>query len=264
MEAIRTTGLTKQFAALVAVDRLDLTIAGGSIFGLLGPNGAGKSTTMKMLTTLLPPTSGGAVVAGFDIRRDPARVRRHIGYVPQLLSADAALTGRENLVLSARLYGLTRTELEPRIADALAFMGLEDAARDLVKTYSGGMVRRLEIAQAMLHWPAVLFLDEPTIGLDPIARHAVWDRLRESRQRFAMTILITTHDMEEADALCDTLAIMHGGRVAATGTPAELKAAIGPAATLDDVFAHYAGGAIEAGGHYRDIRLTRSTATRLG
>jgi ABC-2 type transport system ATP-binding protein len=261
---VRAEGLTRRFDALVAVDHLDLDVAAGTIFGLLGPNGAGKSTTIKMLTTLLPPTAGRASVAGFDVARQPREVRRHIGYVPQLLSADGGLTAYENLLLSARLHDLPRAGRAARIADSLAFMGLTAQAHHLVKTFSGGMVRRLELAQAMLHHPTVLFLDEPTIGLDPLARRAVWERLRESRSRFAMTILITTHDMEEADVLCERLAIMHGGRIAAIGTPAALKAEVAPDATLDDVFAHFASGVIDAGGSYRDVRRTRSTATRLG
>jgi ABC-2 type transport system ATP-binding protein len=262
--AIETQSLTRRFEELIAVDHLDLRIPYGQIFGLLGPNGAGKSTTIKMLTTLLNPTSGTALVAGFDVVKSPARVRRRIGYVPQMLSADGALTGRENLILSARLYGMPRAERDPRIADALSFMGLAEAAEKLVKTYSGGMIRRLEIAQAMLHRPAILFLDEPTIGLDPVARHAVWDRLRDLRREFGMTILLTTHDMDEADTLCDTLALMHLGKVAVTGAPADLKAALGESATLDDVFAHYSGASIDEGGTFRDTRQTRRTATRLG
>jgi ABC-2 type transport system ATP-binding protein len=262
--AVSTKALTRRFGAFVAVDKLDLEIAPGIIFGLLGPNGAGKSTTVKMLTTLLPPSSGTAIVAGHDIVREPADVRRQIGYVPQLISADAALSGYENLLLSAKLYDVPRTERADRIADALQFMGLTDSARAMVHTYSGGMVRRLEIAQALLHRPSVLFLDEPTIGLDPMARHAVWDRRRESRTRYSMTVLITTHDMDEAEQLCDRLAIMHGGRIAAGGTVAELKAGVSPTATLDEVFTHYAGGVISQGGSYRDIVNTRNTADRLG
>ena len=260
---VSTTALTRRFETLVAVDRLDLQVRHGTIFGLLGPNGAGKTTTIKMLTTLLPPTSGSARVAGFDIVRAPREVRRRIGYVPQLLSADGGLTGYENLRLSAKLYGLPSAERNKRIEQALAFTGLVGAGKHLVRTYSGGMIRRLELAQAMLHEPPVLFLDEPTIGLDPLARRAVWERLEELRRRAATTILLTTHDMEEADELCDEIAMMHQGRIAALGAPADLKRQLGPEATLDDVFAHYAGGEIEAGGSYRDVRRTRSTARRL-
>ena len=260
---IATAALTRRLDALVAVDRLDLEVRRGVIFGLLGPNGAGKTTTIKMLTTLLPPSSGSAWVAGFEVAARPREVRRRIGYVPQLVSADGGLTGRENLTLSAKLYGIPRAERRERIGAALDFMGLASAADQLVRTYSGGMIRRLELAQAMLHQPTVLFLDEPTVGLDPLARRAVWERLEELRSRRGTAILITTHDMEEADALCDELGIMHQGRVAALGTPEELKGRIGPEATLDDVFAQIAGGTIEAGGSYRDVRRTRSTARRL-
>jgi ABC-2 type transport system ATP-binding protein len=262
--SLSLSGLRKTFGIVVAVDHLDLEVVRGECFGLLGPNGAGKSTTIKMLTTLLDPTSGTACVAGHDIVKAPAAVRRSIGYVPQLVSADGALTGYENLNLSARLYGISRAERKPRIEEALKFMGLEDASRRLVKTYSGGMIRRLEVAQAMLHRPAVLFLDEPTVGLDPVARQNVRDRLLELRRDFDMTVLISTHAMDEADELCDELAILHLGKVAAVGNPADLKAAVAPDATLEDVFVHFAGATIQQEGNYRDIRQTRSTARRLG
>ncbi len=261
---IKTRGLTRLYGELVAVDHIALEVERGVIFGLLGPNGAGKSTTIKMLTTLLPSTSGEAWVAGFDITTRSAEVRRRIGYVPQLLSADGGLTGAENLVLSARLYRVPGPERRRRIAAALAFMDLSEAGGHLVRTYSGGMIRRLEIAQAMLHEPEVLFLDEPTIGLDPVARRAVWDRLLQLQRHSATTILLTTHDMEEADALCDRLAIMHQGKVALTGAPAELKAALGPDATLEDVFIETVGTSLEAGGSYRDVRRVRNTVRRLG
>ncbi len=262
--AIETIALTRCFGDMTAVDHIDLRVPYGQIFGLLGPNGAGKSTTIKMLTTLLVPTSGTALVAGFDVAKRPAEVRRRIGYVPQMLSADGALTGQENLMLSAKLYGMARADRNSRVSEALQFMGLSEAAGKLVKTYSGGMIRRLEVAQAMLHRPTVLFLDEPTIGLDPVARHTVLDRLRDLRRDFNTTILITTHDMDEADALCDVLALMHLGKVAVTGKPADLKATLGPDATLDDVFVHYSGASIEEGGNFHDIRQTRRTASRLG
>jgi ABC-2 type transport system ATP-binding protein len=262
--AIETEALTRQFGDLTAVDHIALRVAYGEIFGLLGPNGAGKSTTIKMLTTLLEPTSGTARVAGYDIVTSSGPVRRRIGYVPQMLSADGGLTGYENLMLSAKLYGMKRGERKDRIAESLQFMGLTEAAGRLVKNYSGGMIRRLELAQAMLHRPAVLFLDEPTIGLDPVARHTVWDRLKVLRSDYQITVLITTHDMDEADELCDELALMHQGRVAVTGKPAALKESLGPDATLDDVFAHFSGGSIQEGGSYRDVAQTRRTASRLG
>ena len=260
--AVETIHLARRFGAELAVDDLCLAIRAGSIFGLLGPNGAGKSTTIKMLTTLLPPTSGSAAVAGFDVVREARSVRRRIGYVPQMVSADGALTGRENLVFTAELQSVPRHELDQRVEEALAFMGLGDAASKLVQTYSGGMVRRLELAQAMLHRPKVLFLDEPTIGLDPVARRAVWDRLVELGRD--MTIVLTTHDMEEADRLCAEVAILHRGRVVALGAPTTLKAAVGADATLDDVFAHHTGGSIEPGGQIGDVQSARRTARRLG
>jgi len=262
--AIKTNELTRQFGRLTAVDHLELRVLYGEVFGLLGANGAGKSTVIKMLTTLLTPTSGSAEVGGFDIIQSPDEVRRCIGYVSQLVSADGALTGFENLRLSAKLYGLTRTERAERIIDALDFMGLADSARKLVRTYSGGMIRRLELAQAMLHRPAILFLDEPTIGLDPVARHMVWDRLQNLKRDYGMTVLITTHDMEEADALCDRLAILHAGQISIIGNPAELRAGLGKDATMDDVFVHYAGGSIHEGGTFGEVAQTRRTAQRLG
>jgi ABC-2 type transport system ATP-binding protein len=260
---VATEGLTRRFDGLVAVDHLDLTIERGAFYGLLGSNGAGKTTMIRMLTTLLPPSSGTARVSGFDIIQQPREVRRRIGYVPQMLSADAGLTGRENLMLSARLYSIPWAERKGRIDEALGFMGLADQGDGLVRTYSGGMIRRLEVAQSMLHRPAVLFLDEPTVGLDPRARHAVWDRLRELRSQFGTSMLLTTHDMEEADALCDRVTIMHRGRVAVSGTPQELKAAIGEDATMDDVFVSHTGGAVDEGGTYREVARTRVAARRL-
>ena len=261
--AVATEGLTRRFNGLVAVDHLDLTIERGAFYGLLGSNGAGKTTVIRMLTTLLPPSSGTARVSGFDISQRPREVRRRIGYVPQMLSADAGLTGRENLMLSAKLYSILRAERKERIDEALAFMGLTEQADAPVRTYSGGMIRRLEIAQSMLHRPAVLFLDEPTVGLDPRARHAVWDRLRKFRSQFGTSVLLTTHDMEEADALCDRVTILHRGRVAVSGTPQELKAAVGADATMDDVFVSHTGGAVDEGGTYREVARTRAPARRL-
>ncbi len=262
--AIETFDLTRRFEKMVAVDHIDLRISYGEVFGLLGANGAGKSTVIKMLTTLLTPSSGSADVCGFDIIKTPDEVRRSIGYVSQLLSADGALTGYENLRLSAKLYGLSKSDRIYRIADALSFMGLTDYAHKLVKNYSGGMIRRLELAQAMLHRPAILFLDEPTIGLDPVARHMVWDRLLTLRHDYGMTILITTHDMEEAETLCDNLAIMHSGKISIVGNPAKLRAGLGENASMDDVFAYFAGGSIHESGAFREVEQTRHTARRLG
>ena len=260
--AIETTALTRRFGDLVAVDHLDLVVEHGVVFGLLGSNGAGKTTAIKMLITLLPPTSGAARVAGHDVVTEARAVRRSIGYVPQLVSADAMLTGRENLRLFARLYGLPRRDRERRIRQALAEAGLERAADRLVGTWSCGMIRSLEIAQGLLHRPAVLVLDEPTVGLDPNARHAVWDRLRASVGQ--TTILLTTHDMDEAAALCGVVAILHAGRMVAFGAPAELCARLGPSATLEDVFVHFTGGTPDVRGDYRDVARTRSSAHRVG
>jgi ABC-2 type transport system ATP-binding protein len=245
--AIDVQALTLQFGPVTAVDHIDLQVPYGVIFGVLGADGASKSSTIKMLTTLLPPTSGLARVAGYEISDNPHEVRKRIAYVPQMLSADGALTGRENLLLSARLYGIPPRERRSRIQAALDFMGLSDSADRLVKTYSGGMVRRLELAQAMLHKPVVLFLDEPTIDLDPVARHAVWKHLKGLNQDYHMTILLTTHDMEEADHLCSDVALLYRGRMAIQGTPAALKAAIGEHATLDDVFARFSGSSSDVG-----------------
>ena len=251
---------------MTAVDKVSLTIQRGEIFGLIGPNGAGKSTLIKMLTTLLPPSSGSASVAGYDIVRQPASVRRHIGYVPQLLSADGSLTGYENMLLSARLYGIPRPERAERIARALARMGLSDAAGHLVGHYSGGMIRRLEIAQSLLHRPLVLFLDEPTVGLDPGAREAVWERVLDLRTRFQRTMVVTSHHMDEINTFCDRIALIHRGRIAAIGTPTELKARIGPNATLDDVFIKLVAEKNEAEteGSYGEVRRSRRAAREHG
>ena len=262
--AVETRSLTRRFGSLVAVNHLNLTCPHGSIFGLLGPNGAGKSTLIKMLTTLLPPSEGTALVAGFDIVREPRAVRRKIGYVSQMLSADGDLTGRENLSISAKLYGVPRSDRESRIAHALEFMDLAHVANKRVKHYSGGMIRRLEIAQSMLHKPDILFLDEPTVGLDPIAKQAVWQNVRDLREELGTTILMTTHDMQEADELCETVAFMHAGSIAAVGSPSDLKAALGSDVTLGDVFIHYTGATISDGGDFRDAARTRSTSRRLG
>ena len=264
MDVLETQALTRRFGALTAVDALTIAVQAGEVFGLVGPNGAGKTTVIKMLTTLLPPTSGGARVGGFDIVRQAGHVRRIVGYVPQLLSSDGALTGYENLLIFAKLYDTPRAERRQRIDEALAFMGLSDAANKLVRDYSGGMIRRLEIAQSMLHHPQVLFMDEPTLGLDPLARRAVWAHIEQLRANYGTTIFLTTHYMEEADSLCSRMAIMNLGQVAAVGSPTDLKASVGKRKTLDDVFAHYTGDSLQSsGGTYRDTSRTRRDAKRL-
>jgi ABC-2 type transport system ATP-binding protein len=265
LNIIELIGLTRRFGDLTAVDSVNLTIQAREIFGLLGPNGAGKTTVIKVLTTLLPPSSGTARVAGFDIQRQPARVRAEIAYVPQLVSADGGLTAAENLRLFAKLYGVPRREIGSRVSDALKFVGLEEAAHRVVRGYSGGMVRRLEIALALIHRPRVLFLDEPTVGLDPLARQVVWQQVRQLVEEFGMTILLTTHFMEEADSLCDRVAIMNRGQVTAIGSPAELKAALGiPNATLDDVFARHSVEQLESDGNFNEISRSRRSIARLG
>jgi len=265
--AVLCSALTYRFGAHTAVDRVDLRIGVGETFGLLGPNGAGKTTTIRMLTTLLKPLSGTVQVFGTNAAAHPMRVRRIIGYVPQLLSADATLTGWENVQLFARLFDVPRRQRAERVDGALAAMGLTEPAGRLVSTYSGGMVRRLELAQALVNAPRLLVLDEPTVGLDPIARTDVWEHITTLRDRFDMTVLMTTHYMDEADAYCDRVALMHRGTIRATGSPADLRAGLHDGATLDEVFRHYTGGTLDDNakeGGLRDVRRSRSTARRLG
>ncbi|MFI6284051.1 ABC transporter ATP-binding protein [Streptomyces sp. NPDC051018] len=271
--AIECTGLVYRFGATLAVDDVEFTVTAGEVFGLLGPNGAGKTTTIRAITTLLPVPSGMVRVFGHDATREKMAVRRLLGYVPQQLSADAALTGRENVTLFARVYDVPRRERPPRVARALGAVGLDEAADRMVSTYSGGMVRRLELAQALVSSPRLLILDEPTIGLDPIGRTGVWERLNEVRTATGMTVMVTTHYMDEADQYCDRVALMHRGRIRALGTPERLKSRLDradPAAepsTLEDVFRHYAGSDLDddhTGGEFRDVRATRRTASRLG
>ncbi len=261
--------LTKVFGDFMAVNSISFAVGSGEVFGLVGPNGAGKTTTVKMLTTLLPPSSGMATVAGFDIVHQAPRVRRVIGYVPQLLSADGSLSGYENLLIFSKLYDIPAKERKTLINDSLHFMGLSDSADKLVRSYSGGMIRRLEIAQAVLHKPHVLYLDEPTVGLDPVARDAVWKYVG-ALAKSGTTIVMTTHYMEEADAMCDIIAIMNHGKIAAMGSPAELKASIpqdGGTPDLNKVFEYYAGNTLESeesGREFKDVSRTRRTVRRLG
>jgi len=265
MAIIETKKLTRKFGSFTAVDLLDISIEQGEAFALLGPNGAGKTTAIKMLTTLLPITSGEAFICGFNIATQANKVREVIGYVPQMISVDGTLTGMENLLLFARLYDIPSKECKPRALDALAFMGLTDAAKKPVREYSGGMIRRLEIAQSMLHSPAVLFLDEPTVGLDPIACKAVWEHILQLKKEFNTTILMTTHLMDEADHLCNQVAFMSQGKLVASGTPQELKESINkPEATLEDAFIHYTSETLSEGNDLSNISRERKTAQRLG
>ncbi len=268
MPALLCLGLRHHFGENLAVDGVDLRVERGEVFGLLGPNGAGKTTTIRAINTLLPVQEGRVEVLGFDVSRDPMAVRRRLGYVPQQLSIEAALTGRENVSWFAKLFGMPRRERKARVAAALESMGLGDAADRIAGTYSGGMIRRLELAQALVNEPQLLVLDEPTVGLDPVARDSVWERVAEMRQMTGMTVLLTTHYMEEADQLCDRVALMHLGQIQVEGTPTSLKTHLGMEATLDDVFRHYTGDTLHGGTEskrgLRETRSTRRTAGRVG
>ncbi|MEU6782178.1 ATP-binding cassette domain-containing protein [Nonomuraea angiospora] len=270
-DAVACTGLRYSFGRTRAVDGVDLTVAGGEVFGLLGPNGAGKTTAIRCVTTLLPVPSGMVRVFGHDAATEKMAVRRLLGYVPQQLSADASLTGRENVSLFARVFDVPRRERADRVGQALEAVGLADAADRMAGTYSGGMVRRLELAQALVSAPRLLMLDEPTIGLDPIARTSVWEHIMAVRAATGMTVLVTTHYMDEAEQYCDRVALMHKGRVRALGTPQRLIADLrerrgdGPVPTLEDVFRDVSGSGLdEGGGEFRDVRRTRNTASRVG
>jgi ABC-2 type transport system ATP-binding protein len=205
---------------------------------------------------------------GLDVRAQAMAVRRLLGYVPQQLSIEGGLTGRENVAWFARLFDVPRRERAERVAEVLAIVDLTDAADRLASTYSGGMVRRLEVAQALVNRPSLLVLDEPTIGLDPIARDGVWTQVQDMQAQFGMTVLLTTHYMEEADALCDRVALMHHGKLRAVGTPAKLKSTVSPGATLEDVFRHYAAGNLAEesaeSSNFREIRSSRKVARRVG
>jgi len=227
MTIIETTNLTKKYGELTALDSLNLTIAEGEIFGLLGPNGAGKSTTLLALATLIKPTSGSATVNGFDIKEQPDKVRKSIGIVFQDPSSDDILTGYENLKLHGMLYGMPADLREKRIKEVLHLVDLTDRKDDLVKKYSGGMRRRLELARGLMHRPKVLFLDEPTLGLDPQSREHIWAYIEKLSKEEKMSIIITTHYMEEADKLCNRLAIIDHGKISALDTPAKLKTIVG-------------------------------------
>ncbi len=227
MDIIETQNLTKTYGNLTAVDHLDLKVGKGEVFGLLGPNGAGKSTTLMMLTTLIPPTSGTALVNGYDILRQPDQVRKSIGIVFQDPSSDETLTGYENLKLHGLLYDMDAGLREERIVEVLALVELTDRKDDMVKKYSGGMRRRLELARGLMHHPEILFLDEPTLGLDPQTREHIWEYVRRLATEKKITIIITTHYMDEADRLCDRLAIIDRGKIAVLGPPDVLKKELG-------------------------------------
>jgi len=226
-EAIVVENLVKVYPGVRAVDGISFSIAEREIFGLLGPNGAGKTTTIRILLTLIKPTSGKLSVLGVDALAYPEKVRQLAGYVPQDVSVDGEITGYENILIYAKLYGMPADQRKKRIKEVLEYLGLEDRANSMVNTFSGGMMRRLELAQSLVNRPRMLFLDEPSIGLDPNARGAIWALVRKLRDEFGTTILITTHDMVEADALCDRIGIMDRGRLAVIGKPGELKSTVG-------------------------------------
>lgn len=264
--AIDCQNLTYRYGQFTAVDDVTLQVRPGETMGLLGPNGAGKTTLVRMLTTLTPVQQGELRVFGMDARSQTVDIRSNIGYVPQQLSIEPSLTGRQNVQWFARLYGVPRACRAERVAQALDVMELLDVADRRAGAYSGGMVRRLEVAQALVNRPSLLVLDEPTVGLDPIARDGIWRQVQSMQAQFGMTVLLTTHYMEEADALCDRVALMHRGKLRAVGTPAELKSRVSPGATLEDVFRHYAASDLsdrsEASVSFREIRSSRKVASR--
>ena len=264
MNAVEVDDLHVRFGDVRALDGASFSVAGGEAFGLLGPNGAGKTTTLRVLTTLLPPGSGKATVGGYDVRQHGLAVRSLIGYVPQAISVDGALTGLENLEFYARVSGVSRRERKLRVDEAIDAMALEPFVDRMAGTLSGGMIRRLEVATALLGRPQVLFLDEPTVGLDPTARRLVWERLNALRDDVGTTLLVTTHLMEEAEAHCDRIGIMAGGQVVACDTPAGLLAQHATA-TLDDVFEALTSPVGEQReGRLHDVRSRRRVARRLG
>ena len=226
-KAIVVQDLVKQYPRVRAVDGVSFSVDKGEIFGLLGPNGAGKTTTIRILLTLIQPTSGETLIYNLNTAKNSEDVRRMCGYVPQDVSADGDLTAYENVLISSKLYGMPPKERKTRIPEVINFLELTDRANDMVNTFSGGMMRRLEIAQALVNRPRVLFLDEPSIGLDPNARRIIWGLIKKLRDEYNTTIMLTTHDMGEADVLCDRIGIMNRGHLATLGKPEELKSAVG-------------------------------------
>jgi len=241
-DAIVVEHVVKRYDELTAVNDVSFRVAAGETLGLLGPNGAGKSTLIRMMTTLVPITNGRVLVAGHDVTADPDRARLAIGVIPQAMTSDVDLSVEENLSIYAKLYGVPRDERKRAMAELLELVNLADRRQSLVGTLSGGMRRRVELARGLMHSPEILFLDEPTTGLDPVSRADVWEMIARLKRGRRLTVLITTHYMDEADRLCDRIAIVDKGRLVALDTPAALKASVPVAdATLDDVFSHYAG-----------------------
>jgi ABC-2 type transport system ATP-binding protein len=242
VEAIDVRGLTKRFGDFTAVDGVSFQVHPGEIFGMLGPNGAGKSTLIRMLTTLVPPTAGTALVGGADVVTQPDAVRRTIGVIPQAMTSDLELSAEENLLIFAKLYGVPRERRRRLIAELLAAVELTQWADKPVKNLSGGMRRRVEIARGLVHEPRIFFLDEPTTGLDPVSRGAVWDMLKRIKAERDLTVLLTTHYMDEADKLCDRIAIVDHGQLKALDSPLRLKSAVSTQVTLEAAFAGAAPG----------------------
>ncbi len=257
--AVDARGLVRRFGSTTAVDGVDLSVPRGEIYGFLGPNGAGKTTVVRILCTLLRPTAGRALVGGFDVVEEPERVRVHIGVALQEAALDPRQTGRELLALQGRLYGLTKAEIRRRLDEVLSLVDIGAAIDRLIGTYSGGMRRRLDLAAALVHNPEILFLDEPTTGLDPESRNHVWTEVRRLNAELGMTIFLTTQYLEEADALADRVGIIHQGRLIAEGPPDELKRAVGQDVIVAEVRGHDEG----ALGALRSLDAV-STATRSG
>jgi ABC-2 type transport system ATP-binding protein len=241
--AIDVRAIRKRFGAFTAVNGISFDVKRGEVFGLLGPNGAGKSTLIRMLTTLVVPSEGTAIISGCDVVKDPNGVRRAIGVIPQAMTSDLELSAEENLLIFAKLYGVPRERRKRLIAELLAAVELTQWAVSPVKNMSGGMRRRVEIARGLVHEPRIFFLDEPTTGLDPVSRTAVWEMLRKIKGERDLTVLLTTHYMDEADKLCDRIAIVDHGELKALDTPDNLKRAAG-SDSLDDVFVFYTGAAL--------------------
>jgi ABC-2 type transport system ATP-binding protein len=238
MAAIEICGLTKRFGNFTAVDDISFTVKQGEIFGILGPNGAGKSTLIRMLTTLLPPSGGRAIVAGADVVADADSVRRAIGVIPQAMTSDLELTPEENLLIFAKFYGVPRERRRRLIEELLAAVDLTEWADKPVRQLSGGMRRRVEIARGLVHEPRIFFLDEPTTGLDPVSRAAAWEMLRKIKAERDLTVVLTTHYMDEADKLCDRIAIVDHGKLKTLDSPVRLKAAVAGQSNVEAAFAN--------------------------
>jgi ABC-2 type transport system ATP-binding protein len=270
MQALQNTVITvdkllKRFDSFTAVNRISFHVNKGEIFAFVGPNGAGKSTTIKMLITLVKPTAGEVFIDTHNLTLEAQKVRQVIGYVPQMISVDGSLSAYENLLLLAKLYDIPKKVRAKRIEEVLNFLDLNHVKNTLVKTFSGGMVRKVEIAQAIMHHPHVLFLDEPTSGLDPVARRNVWKHLLKLREEYGMTIFFSTHYMEEAEEVADRVAIMQKGSLAAIGTAEELKKQTKKKnATLEDAFIYFTGTTIQETGNLREIKRMRANERRLG